>query len=383
MRVGIITDYVDEKAGGFRTYIKELVNCLKYIDHSTEYILIHHTKVDDDIYKENEDIVVPFKYRILRRELRKVFTLPIMLEKYGFDLIHETGHFGPFFIGAKFKKVLTVHDIAVLKYPETRKMEHIIKWRFAFPLILKNTDKIIAVSKNTKMDLIRYFNIPQEKIKVVYNGVSKRMKVIDEADILNRIRDKYNLPQKFILCVSTLEPRKNIPMLIKAYYRLKKSRYLTHKLILVGSKGWKYSNIFEAIKQLNLGRDVIFTGYVPDEDLPAIYNMADLFVYPSLYEGFGLPPLEAMACGTPVITSNTSSLPEVIGDAGIMIDPYYCDALTKAIYEVLTNEGLREDMTKKGFERARSFTWINTAKETLKVYEDIIDLLRNNKPRAN
>lgn len=142
-------------------------------------------------------------------------------------------------------------------------------------------------------------------------------------------------------------------------------------MLIVGKKGWKYKSIFETVDILNLQKDVIFSDYVPDEYLTLLYNAADLFVYPSLYEGFGLPPLEAMACGTPVITSNTSSLPEVVGDAGVMIDPYDVDGLAKAMFEVLTNEGLREDMRKKGLKRAKLFSWEKTAKETLKIYEEV------------
>jgi glycosyltransferase involved in cell wall biosynthesis len=142
-----------------------------------------------------------------------------------------------------------------------------------------------------------------------------------------------------------------------------------YKLVIVGGKGWKYDDIFRNIEALNLQEDVIFTGYVPKEDLVKFYNLADLFVYPSLYEGFGLPPLEAMACGCPVITSNTSSLPEVVGDAGIMVNPYDVNELVKVMYEVLTNEGLKKELSKKGLERAKLFDWKKTAEETWKAYE--------------
>jgi glycosyltransferase involved in cell wall biosynthesis len=149
---------------------------------------------------------------------------------------------------------------------------------------------------------------------------------------------------------------------------------LDYKLVNIGAMGWKHENVLEEIQKLNLQDDVIFPGYVPDDDLVKFYNAADLLVYPSLYEGFGLPPLEAMACGTPVITSNTSSLPEVVGDAGIMVDPVDIDALTESIYQVLNNPNLQEDMQKNGLERSKIFTWEKTAKETWKIYEMINEI---------
>lgn len=219
------------------------------------------------------------------------------------------------------------------------------------------------------MDIIRYFKIPENKIKVIYLGVDEDYKPLSETEI-RKVRQKYHLNYPFILYVGSLISHKNIPTLIKAFYKLKKYG-LPHKLVITGKRGWKYKNIFEIISKLNLQKDVVFTGYVQREDLPALYNAADLFVYPSLYEGFGLPPLEAMACGTPVITSNTSSLPEVVGNAGIMVDPYDIDGLAKAMYEVLTNEGLRAELRKRGLERAKMFSWKKTAEETLNVYKGI------------
>jgi len=169
-----------------------------------------------------------------------------------------------------------------------------------------------------------------------------------------------------------LEKRKNIPTLIKAFYESKRRR-TNHKLVIVGKKGWKYDDIFETIDALNLKNEVIFTGYVPKEDLVKFYNTADLFVYPSVYEGFGLPPLEAMACGCPVITSNISSLPEVVGNAGITVNPYDVEELVEAMYRVLNDEDLRKELSKKGLERSKLFSWRKTAEETWKVYEEVFN----------
>ena len=183
-------------------------------------------------------------------------------------------------------------------------------------------------------------------------------------------KKKHDITFPFILYLGTLEPRKNLKSLILAYNEIKK-KFPEYKLIIGGAKGWGYKNIFQIIDNLGIDKDIIFTGYIPEKDLPSLYNSAELFVYPSFYEGFGLPPLEAMACGTPVITSNTSSLPEVVGNAGIMVDPNNVNQLADAMYKVLTDDNLRRDMIKKGLKRAKMFSWKKTAKETLKVYEEV------------
>jgi len=237
------------------------------------------------------------------------------------------------------------------------------------PRTLKTADKIITVSNSTKNDLMNHFNIPKEKIRVIFEAADEKFKSLNNKET-KEVKYKYHLNFPFILYVGGLAVHKNIPALIKAFYKVKK-KGIQHKLVITGTKRWKYKEIFETIDKLDLQNDVVFTGYVSDEDLPALYNAADLFVYPSIYEGFGLPPLEAMACGTPVITSNTSSLPEVVGDAGIMVDPYDVNGLADAMHEVLANEGLRANMIKNGLERAKMFSWEKCARETLKVYEEV------------
>jgi len=231
-------------------------------------------------------------------------------------------------------------------------------------------DQIIAISNSTKQDLIRYFQVPEEKITVTHLAADECFQPLP-FDKVQVFREKYGLDFPFILYVGTLEPRKNLPTLIKAFYYLKKKN-IHHKLVIAGGKGWKYDPIFQTISDLNLIKDIHFTGYVPKEDLPLLYNAADAFVYPSLYEGFGLPPLEAMACGCPVITSNTSSLPEVVGDAGIMINPCDYDKLAEAIDNIISDTDLKIQFSKMGQVRAAQFSWNKCAEETLKIYNDLI-----------
>jgi len=208
---------------------------------------------------------------------------------------------------------------------------------------------------------------------VIYTSADPRFKFLrDKEAARSYILHQYGIKDPFILYVGTLEPRKNIPTLIHAFAKVKKDGF-PQKLLLIGGKGWKYEEIFSAINELSLTDQILIPGYVPDEDLVYFYNVADLFVYPSLYEGFGLPPLEAMACGTPVITSNKSSLPEVVGDAALLVDPLDVRALAGAIERVLANEELRAQLSERGLKRAKFFSWKKTAERTWEVYRAVGD----------
>lgn len=369
MKIGLTTSTIDGNRVGIGTYSYNLVKNLTKIDKKNEYILIHQCHTNDNIYKENKELIIPYPRIPLKKTIGDNIILARKLRKHDFDIVHDLSQVSPFLFSSPFKKILTIHDLIPILFPETCWFIHVFLQKHVLPLTLKNVDVIITVSKNTKQDVIKYLKFPENKIKVVYLGVNEKFNLLKNK---NDIVKKYGINFPFILYVGTLEPRKNIPTLIKAFYKIKKNG-MKYKLVIVGGKGWKYQEIYETIKKVNLQKEVIFTGYVPDEDLPKLYNAADLFVFPSLYEGFGLPPLEAMACGCPVITSNTSSLPEVIGDAGMMVDPYDVDELAKAMNNVLSDEELREDMIKKGLERVKQFSWEKTAKETKKVYEGIME----------
>ncbi|MFQ6057989.1 MAG: glycosyltransferase family 4 protein [Anaerolineae bacterium] len=285
------------------------------------------------------------------------------------DLFHATEHLLPRLKGAR--TVLTVHDLIFLLFPEYHLPLN--KWflnRF-MPLFVRRADAIIAVSQCTKDDLMHYYAVPSEKITVVYEGVDARFQPVTDPDALARMRARYGLPERYVLCVSTIEPRKNLATLLEAYQALREGGS-GFKLVIVGRKGWLYEGFFRRLHELGLEGEVVLLGFVPDEDLPALYSAADLFVFPSLYEGFGLPPLEAMACGTPVIASNTSSLPEVVGEAGILIDPHHVGGLVEAMERVLMDEPLRAEMRAKGLERARRFMWGRAAAMTLEVYRSVL-----------
>jgi len=356
--------------GGTATYVSNVLTKIFEIDTDNEYFL--YTGADNSYTFKEYHNVTEKNIAISRRSSRLVWDqliLPYELKKHDIDVMHGTKGVAPIFTDSKI--VITIHDLIPILYPDTYTMIDRTYWRHVLPLFAKTAEQIITVSESTKNDLVSLLNIDETKVSVTPLGIDNRYKkpLKDNIMTINR----YYLPDQYILYVGTLQPRKNLATLIYAFYKLKQVKQIKHKLVIVGKKGWLYNDIFKLVNKFNIASEVKFTGYVPDEDLPYLYNAADLFVYPSFYEGFGLPPLEAMACGTPVITSNTSSLPEVVGDAGIMVDPYDVDGLAQAMYEVLTNDDLREDLIKKGIERAKMFSWEKTARETLKVYESVVN----------
>ncbi|MFC1755619.1 glycosyltransferase family 4 protein, partial [Thermoproteota archaeon] len=241
-------------------------------------------------------------------------------------------------------------------------------------LSIKGADRIIADSQNTKNDILKYYGADEEKIKVVHLAPDKVYKPIQEKELLDKVRAKYNLISNTIFSIGIIEPRKNIANLLEAFKILKESYGLDYKLAIAGSKGKNgdlpYNEVFHKVKELGLEKDVIFLGFVPREDVPLLYNIADLFAFPSLYEGFGLPVLEAMACGTPVVTSNISSLPEVAQDAALLVDPYNVGELAKAMQRVLTDKALQTQLCEKGLAQARKFSWEKTAKKIISIYEE-------------
>lgn len=289
------------------------------------------------------------------------------LKEYDLDVVHNPTQV-PTLFSSSHKYVMTVHDLTPFLLPKESKLFRPLIYKLLFPRTYRSSDIIITDSNHTKRDLERCFGT-NKNINVIPLAADRKYKPLDDEKILN-VKLKYNLMNPYVLYVGTLEPRKNIITLLKSFYKLR-NRMANYKLVIVGGRGWKYKKIFETVTALNIQSSVLFMGYVPESDLPALYNAADLFVYPSLYEGFGLPPLEAMACGTPIITSNTSSLPEVVGNAGLMIDPYNIDKLADSMYGVLIDEDLQANMIQKGINRAKMFSWERCASETLKSYENV------------
>ncbi len=287
---------------------------------------------------------------------------PSAVRRAKLDLLHAPAFVGPVVSACPF--VVTVHDLSFLFFPQGFRWLNRSYLQTFTRLSVRRARRVIAVSESTRQDLVRFYRLSPAKVDVVYNGVddSFRPLPVDQVDAFRRSR---GLPERFILMVGTLEPRKNVAHLVEAYARLPKER---PPLMLVGGKGWLYDQIFARVEELNLSSQVHHVGYVPADDLPFWYNAATLFVYPSLYEGFGLPPLEAMACGTAVVTSTASSLPEVVGQAGRLVDPTDTEALATAMARVLSDKDLADQMRAAGLAQAQHFSWQRTARGTVECY---------------
>ena len=267
------------------------------------------------------------------------------------------------------KTIVTCHDIIPIAYYHTQNPI----WKLNAKG-LRKAEKIITVSEFSKKDIIKHIRYPEDKIEIIPPAVNHNLYYQNRN---KSILKKYGIKEdeKVILYVGAEEPRKNIQVLINSFDKLK-SKISQIKLLKVGTPNYLRvrEKLLKQIESLNLQKDVIFAGYVPESELAKIYNAVDLFVFPSLYEGFGIPPLEAMACGTPVITSNSSSLPEVVGDAAIIIDPYDANKFAEEMYEVLTEDGLREEMIRKGLDRSKMFSWEKAARKTREIYEQVDEL---------
>ncbi len=269
------------------------------------------------------------------------------------------------------KTIVTFHDLSFERFPEffswKSKLWH---WVIRPRLLAQKARAILTVSDSTKQDLKELYGISSSKIKVIPLGKDKSLKMLKGTNkALKAVKKKYNLPDRFILYLGTIEPRKNIIGIIRAYALLRKTgKFCGYQLVLVGPKGWLFKKIFREAKKSSYNKNIFFIGPVQQEERLYLYNLASLFVYPSFFEGFGLPPLEAMTCGVPVIASNRSSLSSVVGEAAIMVDPYRVGEITWAIEEILKDRQLYKELRKRGLVRVKKFSWENTAKGTLKLF---------------
>ena len=356
MRIGIDVSKIGDKDGIGR-YTFHLVKALMEIDAVNEYklfTLFHRPSVDDPSAVLGE--LPP----------NVTFTSDKIPSVHGVDLFHGTAYKVP--SGSRNKLVYTVHDLTFITHPEFHTLQNRIHCLMGTVSAVCQAATIIAVSNHTKHDIMTQLAVPENRIDVVYLAADEHFSPTQH-DSREQVAAKYGIRSPYIFNLGTIEPRKNIERLVQAYAMLPAARKNACSLVIGGGAGWMNSDIYRYVQDNDLGEYVKMIGHVDDEDLPALYTSCEVFVYPSMYEGFGLPVLEAMACGAPVITSRTSSLPEVAGDAAILVDPEDVQSIRDAMEGLLTNGGKRSKLREKGLKQSLNFLWRRTAKETLEVYD--------------
>ena len=371
MRIGIDLTPLPPDPVGAGTYMIQLVRAISKLPSEHQFVLIAQPKgrrLVGEILNPNVTWAMTPERSPALRLLWEQIGLPVLVSQLNLDLLHSLHYTRPYFLPSR--SVVTFHDMTFFLFPELHTRSKRLFFPGAIRISAKRADGIIAVSESTRRDAIQILNIPPEKIYSIPSGIGAEFHPILDQEILQECQSKYNLPSDFILFVGLIEPRKNLPMLLRSYSQLKKF-HLDLPLVLVGRKGWQFEIVAELIKELGIENKVLLTGYIPDQDLPLIYNLARLFVYPSSYEGFGFPPLEAMACGTPIITTAVSAMLETIGSAGVLIPPQDEDALTKALIMLLSDQEYQEFLSNLGKQRVEEFTWERSARETVHIYEQV------------
>ncbi len=374
MRVCIDVSAAVHRRAGLGRYAQELTRALLACEQhepppALSYSAFYHQRGQahlDPPLERLPCITTPLSVKPWRLATMLAYLAGVGMERFfpGVDLFHATEHLLPRF--KRLPAVFTLHDLIFRFDPGSHKLLNRVYLSLMVPRFLRAARAVIAVSECTRRDAIRLYNVPEEKIRVIYEGVDARFEPVRQPELLQAVRQKYALPQRFILHVGTIEPRKNLPRLFEAFSELATRDSPETCLVLAGKTGWLTEETFERAGPL--GERLVFTGYVADEDLPALYTLADLLVMPSLYEGFGLPVLEAMRCGTPVACSNTSSLPEVVGEAALSFDPRDVRSMAEAIWRGLSDASLRAELSARGLAQAAKFDWERAAQQTRQVY---------------
>lgn len=358
------------RRAGISHYVEQTLLQLGAIDRQNRY----------DVYTTRglsaDALALPPNFRVIPSRLPTInprvripweqLLAPLLLRHSRADLFHGVHSVVPLLSPAP--TVVTVHDLAFIRFTQTFRAYNRAYLDFATRLSVRRARRVLVVSEHTRREVIGLLGVPPERIVVTPNAVREHFRPPDPA-ALAAFRAQKGLPEQFLLYVGTLEPRKNLTTLLEAYAQL--ARRHNVPLVVGGGKGWLYDAVFQRLDQLGLRERVQFVGYVDEEELPLWYAAATVFVFPSLYEGFGMPPLEAMACGTPVLTSNSSSLPEVVGDAGLLAPPHDPAGFAEALDRLLSDAALREELRERGLVQATRFSWRTTAERTLAAYEAV------------
>jgi glycosyltransferase involved in cell wall biosynthesis len=366
MKIGIdAREFVPGRITGIGRFLWHFLQQATASKYQHEYVLFcnQKTHIPHDLPR--------LKKVIITENIKQVWDqvlLPLNIAREKIDVFLTPYFKAPLFLPSEM--VLIINDLIPLFFPEEHRLLRKLYFRFMIAATARRATRIMTISEHSRSDIVKFLRLPADKIMVIHLGVEERFRSSDIRK--EEIRRKYSLPQKFILYVGNLSPHKNVRILIKSYASLPVSLRENYKLVLGALKSDKYfSNVDKVIREKELIQDVLFTGFIEPKDLPSVYNMSSVFAFPSFYEGFGLPPLEAMACGCPVVSSNTSSMPEVLGDAALFFNPYHVEEISQAIRHMLEDENLRNRFRQKGLERAKLFTIEKMTSRMLDVLEII------------
>ena len=367
MRIAIDAHSVGTGLGGNESYATNLIEALAEIDHANRYTLYVTKRAAVERFSNrwpNFSVRSTLPHTPL---IRIPMTLSAELRRNPVDVLHVQFTSPPF---SPCPVVVSIHDLSFEHLPQTFKWRSRKQLRITVRRSAREASQVIALSEYARDDIINSYQLNPEKISAIPLAAAAHFRPITNEEELQRVRQTFGIEGEYILSVGAIQPRKNLGRLVAAYACLRRAKpeVKLPKLVLAGKCAWLYDETLRAIKELHLSDSVILTGYVPESDLPALYSAALCFVYPSYFEGFGLPPLEAMQCGVPVIVGNQTSLPEVVGDAGVLIDPFDVEALAAAIEKVITDSNLRAELSVQGLARAKLFNWRETARQTLAVY---------------
>ena len=371
MRIGIDAHLLGGAESGVELWIRHLLAALSQVDEGNEYVIYTHEGAMPIAHREGWS--VDFRVHRRRVPLRAAriaweqLVLPGLLKADGVDVLHAPGYVMP--LRALVPTVLTVHDVIALKFPHLASRSNALHYRLLLPRSVRRARVVVASSETTKRDIVDLIRVDPAKVRVVSAGCDPLFEHAATPAEREQVARTYGLPERFLLFVGNVEPKKGLAVLLAALAQLEASGRWEHPLVVAGGKSWRRGRALAGLDALDEGRHVRFCGYVAREHLPALYALADLFVFPSLYEGFGFPPLEAMACGTPVVCSDAPALRETVGDAALIVPAQDAAALAAALRDVVEDEALRRGLAAKGTERVKAFSWARTAQGMIEAYQ--------------
>ena len=354
---------------GIGTYVRNLLRQLSRLDHDTEYVLLCQ-RGDQQVAGELGENFRAVTESSGQYSVSEQLSVPLHVGRASPNLFHTPHYVLP--VLTPCRSIVTIHDCIHLIFPQYLRNRLVYAYaRTMFWTAVHRASRILTVSEASKNDILRFFDVPSERVTVIYNAIDNRFYEEPTDEQIARVRERYQLHDRFLMYAGNVKPHKNLERLIDAFVLLRKNGLGDVKLLITGSEISRYATLRRAVHRHNLHKHVRFLGYQSEETLAALYRLADVFVFPSLYEGFGLPPLEAMASGTPVVVSNVSSLPEVVGDAGLLVNPYDPQAIADGISRVLVDKKLREELSARGVVRARAFSWPESVKRIRQIYQEV------------